>query len=146
MMIKPSITQVADQWCETARWDGEAIFQRTMLAFDAGDKENASLYLCAPSGRSTATPLGQAIDLLRANGLWSKQEPKWVRDDQRQSYQDQLSLVEVLPLPWNGEELLLVRCEHPRFPSSEHRFAAWKAALGATEAMAAPSASDVTSS
>ena len=135
--MKPARTEAAPQPTATLApdvtdgWDGPALFQRTDLTFDAGDRANASLYLCEPIGNPQAGLRDRLIGLLRARRLWSEQEPKCVRDDQREAYQDQLTVVEVVALQLDGGSVALARCEHPRFPSSAQRFDAWKAALRA---------------
>ena len=111
-------------------WDGPAIFRTTQLTFDPGDKANGSLYLCDPSGGKQAQTVDLAIAALRQGSLWSSQDPKQVRDDQRQAYEDQLEFVEAVAVTVGGAGLVLARCNHPKFPSSAERFAGWKRVLG----------------
>jgi hypothetical protein len=101
------------------------------LTYDPGDKTNGSLYLCDPSGGTQAQAVEQGIVLLRRQSLWSATAPKQVRDDQRQAYADQLVFVEAMEVAVGGACLVIARCDHPKFPSSAERFAAWKKALAA---------------
>lgn len=112
------------------KWDGAAVFRTTALAFDAGDKVNGSLYLCDPTNGLQRAAVEEAVSVLRARSIWSAQEVKQVRDDQRQAYEEQLVFVEAVEFPIGGARLVMVRCDHPKFPSSSERFAAWKIALG----------------
>ena len=114
----------------TPTWDGPALFRGTRLTFDPGDKSNGSLYLCDPSNGQHAEMVEQAIRVLRAQALWSAQDAKQVRDDQRQAYEAQLVFVEAAEFTCGGAQLVLARCDHPKFPSSADRFSAWKKALG----------------
>lgn len=111
-------------------WDAAGIFRTTALTFDPGDPGNGSLYLCDPTGEAAAAVAG-AIAVLRAAELWSQTEPKAVRDDQREAYESQLRFIEAAETTVNGVRLVLVRCDHPKFPSSGDRFEAWKQRLRA---------------
>ena len=112
-------------------WDGPTIFRTTQLIFDPGDKANGSLYLCDPSGGKQSQAIERAIAMLRQRALWSAQDPKQVRDDQRQAYEEQLLFVEAVDVVVEGVRLVITRCNHPKFPSSAERFSGWKNALGA---------------
>lgn len=112
------------------RWDAPSIFRTMQITFDPGDKANGSLYLCDPTGGKQSHAIKQAIVVLRQQALWSAQEHKQVRDDQRQSYEAQLVFIEAVEIVVAGALLLISRCNHPKFPSSAERFSAWKAALG----------------
>lgn len=113
----------------TRVWDGPSIFRSTAITFDPGDKLNGSLYLCDPTGGNHEQVVAKVIVHLRGNALWSGQDPKQVRDDQRQAYAEQLSFVEAVEFVADGVTLVAVRCNHPKFPSSAERFADWKKAL-----------------
>ena len=126
---KPTQTEASNRSARV--WDGPAIFRTTALMFDGGDKANGSLYLCDPSNGQQSKAVGQAIDLLRAHSLWSMQDAKQVRDDQRQAYEDQLVFVEAAEVVVGGSQLVIARCNHPKFPSISARFDAWKTALDA---------------
>lgn len=112
-------------------WTASTIIHGTAMSFDGGDKLNGSLYLCVPA--SSAHPAGAtgAIATLRAAGLWSAEEPKSVRDDQKSAYEQQLQFVEAVEVAGKSGPLVLARFDHPKFPSSAERFTAWKKALGA---------------
>ena len=111
-------------------WDGTSIFRSTQITFDPGDKANGSLYLCDPSGGKQSQAIERAIAMLRERALWSAQDPKQVRDDQRQAYEEQLAFVEAVEVVVEGARLVITRCNHPKFPSSAERFSGWKSALG----------------
>ena len=113
-----------------APWTASSIIHGTAMSFDGGDKLNGSLYLCAPFGDANPAITGDAITALRAAGLWSMDEPKSVRDDQKSAYEQQLQFVEAVEVGGRFGPLVLARFDHPKFPSSPERFAAWKAALG----------------
>jgi hypothetical protein len=86
--------------------------------------------LCVPDGAASPTAAGEAIATLRAAGLWSADEPKSVRDEQKSAYEQQLQFVEAIEVGGPSGRLVLARFDHPKFPSSAERFAAWKKALG----------------
>jgi len=109
-------------------WDGPSIFRSTAITFDPGDKLNGSLYLCDPGGVHGLV-IAKVIAHLRGKSLWSEQDPKQVRDDQRQAYEEQLLFVEAVEFVADGVTLVAARCNHPKFPSSAERFADWKKAL-----------------
>lgn len=119
------------QHSASGSWDGPSIFRATQLTFDPGDKANGSLYLCDPSGGRQSQAIERAIAMLRERALWSAQDPKQVRDDQRQAYEEQLVFVEALEVVVGGARIVITRCNHPKFPSSAERFSGWKNALGA---------------
>ena len=110
-------------------WTASTVIHGTAMSFDGGDKLNGSLYLCVPAG--STDPTAAAIASLRAAGLWSADEPKSVRDDQKSAYEQQLRFVEAVEIGGQSGRLVLARFDHPKFPSSAERFAAWKKALGA---------------
>ena len=112
-------------------WDGTALINENTLTFDAGDPANGSLYLCSPPG-SAAAATETAIERLRSAGLWSPQAPKQVKDEQKPAYAGQMRFVEAAQALVDGHKLVLARYDHPKFPSSAERFAAWKAALKAS--------------
>ena len=111
-----------------ASWTAAAIIHGTTMTFDGGDKLNGSLYLCATGG-DVSVATSDAIATLRAAGLWSADEPKSVRDDQKPAYEQQLQFVEAVEVAGRSGRLVLARFDHPKFPSSAERFAAWKSAL-----------------
>lgn len=110
-------------------WDASTIFRSTAITFDPGDKLNGSLYLCDPTGGKQVQVIAKVIAHLRGKSLWSDQDPKQVRDDQRQAYEEQLLFVEAVEFVADGITLVAARCNHPKFPSSAERFADWKKAL-----------------
>ncbi len=110
--------------------DGAAIFRNTAITYDAGDKANGSLYLCDPTGGQQKQIVEKVIENLRGKSLWSSEESKQVRDDQRKAYEEQLSFIEAMEFAADGGTLVIARCNHPKFPSSAERFSAWKIALG----------------
>jgi hypothetical protein len=113
-----------------APWTASSVIHGTAMSFDGGDKLNGSLYLCVPGAGADPTVANAAITALRAAGLWSMDEPKSVRDDQKSAYEQQLQFVEAVEVGGRFGPLVLARFDHPKFPSSPERFAAWKAALG----------------
>lgn len=66
-------------------WNGPTIFDTTKLMFDVGEKANESLYLCDPSNGQMSQSVDQGVQLFQAHPLWSKQDAKQLRDDQRWS-------------------------------------------------------------
>jgi len=108
--------------------DGTALIRDNELSFDPGDKQNGSLYLCKPPA-SSAAGVDAAITKLRKAGLWSEQPVKTVTDDQKPTYQAQMIFVEAVDVTVAGQKLILARYNHPKFPSSAERFAAWKACM-----------------
>ena len=117
---------------DSTPWTASTIIHGTAMTFDGGDKLNDSLYLCLPADSASPATVAGAIAVLRAAGLWSAEEPKSVRDDQKSAYEQQLLFVEAVEVnPGNTGRLVLARFDHPKFPSSSGRFSAWKTALGA---------------
>lgn len=114
----------------TPRRDGSALIRETALTFDTGDKLNGSLYVCDPADGGRAASVDAAIGRLRAAGLWSDQPSRQVQADQKAAYEAQLRYVESWEFVVNGVELVIARYDHPKFPSSAARFAAWKQTLG----------------
>lgn len=94
------------------------------LSFDPGDALNGSLYLCLARDASD-TLLKELIQSLREAGLWSNEPHKEVADEQRAAYKDQLQFVAALRYNKDGEEVLIARFDHPKFPSSAERFQLW---------------------
>lgn len=101
------------------------------LCFDTGDGRNASLYLAPGRGGGHETVAGLAVERLRAAGLWSATGPKWVTEAQRPAYRAQLRLLAAARWRQDDAELLLARCDHPKFPSDAERWRDWIAALDA---------------
>lgn len=114
----------------TPTWDGAAIFRSTEITYDTGDKANGSLYLCDPTGGQQKQIVEKVIGNLRGKSLWSAEQPKQVRDDQRKAYEEQLSFIEAMEFAVDGGTLVIARCNHPKFPSRAERFSAWKNVLG----------------
>jgi len=110
-------------------YSGTALIREKTLTFDGGDNLNGSLYLCTKPGADEAARI--AIERLQAKGLWSEQPSKQVKDDQREAYAAQMQFVEAAEVALAGKSVVLARYDHPKFPSSAERFAAWKTALGA---------------
>ena len=108
--------------------DGAALIRDCELSFDPGDKLNGSLYVCrAATTKSAATDA--AIARLRTARLWSEQPVKLVAEEQKPAYAAQLQFVEAAAVMVAGEALVLARFDHPKFPSSAERFAAWRKTL-----------------
>ncbi|MBP6381411.1 MAG: hypothetical protein KA321_01895 [Pseudomonadales bacterium] len=99
--------------------------------FDAGDRANGSLYLAVPRGAGQAVLAEAVAGRLRAAGLWSDAPEKWVAEEQRVSYGEQLALVAARRYRHQGTELLAARFDHPKFPSDAMRWAAWLDVLDA---------------
>ncbi len=108
-------------------YSGTALIRESTLTFDGGDKANGSLYLSNPRGADAAATA--AIGVLRAAGLWSADPAKQVKDEQREAYATQMQFVEAVEAHVGGKTVVLARYDHPKFPSSAERFAAWKAAF-----------------
>jgi hypothetical protein len=108
-------------------WNGTVLINENTLTFDAGDPANGSLYLCSAPG----TAPDAAVARLRGAGLWSSQPAKQVKDEQKPAYAAQMTFVEAAEATLADGRIVLARFDHPKFPSSAERFAAWKAALGA---------------
>jgi hypothetical protein len=82
------------------------------------------MYVCEPSRDG----LGErVIAAFRAEGLWSDAAPKQVPDAHRDAYKAQLQYVESREYRIGGSRLVLLRGDHPKFPSSAERWAAWNA-------------------
>lgn len=101
------------------------IFMQCKAFYDPAASENGSLYVFAKDG-----DVAHAISCIRAlesAGLWTTGELAEVRDDQREAYATQLKEIELIALPeW---ECHAGRFDHPKFPSSESRWMAWKDCL-----------------
>jgi hypothetical protein len=110
-----------------AAYSGTALIRETTLSFDGGDPQNGSLYLSTPPGADEAARA--AVEALRAAGLWSADPAKQVKDEQREAYATQMRFVEAVEVRVGGRPVVLARYDHPKFPSSAARFAAWQAAL-----------------
>ncbi|MGE3301714.1 MAG: hypothetical protein AB7M12_01210 [Hyphomonadaceae bacterium] len=108
--------------------EGAALFRAGSVTFDPGDGENGSLYVCDPAGAGEAA-VAAAIAALRARALWSDAPPKQVRADQVEAYATQLSFIAQAQIAIDGAALTIARFDHPKFPSSAVRFAAWKRAF-----------------
>ena len=107
--------------------DTTAIIENYDLYFDGEDKDNASLYVCVARGSAAA---GSVIEHLTTAALWSPSSPKMVADDQRQAYKDGLEFVAAQRYrDVDGNELVVTRFDHPRFPSNDERWRAWLASL-----------------
>lgn len=108
----------------------EDIIDQCELTFDPGDPENGSLYLCQRTDLAEPATRDRLVAELRADGLWSDAEPKQVPDEHRAAYREQLEFVAATRYDVAGAEITLARFDHPKFPSSAARFAAWNAAFG----------------
>ena len=93
------------------------------LYFDPAGGANGSLYLALPPGENAAAR--QFAEALRAAGLWSEREPRVVEDSQKDAYKTQLELLAVHAGIWQKLDCLLLRCDHPTFPSDARRWGAW---------------------
>ena len=110
-------------------WDLATLVDTTTLRFDAGDQRNASLYVCEVSDGAQAL-----IEALRAQGLWSDAEPKRVGEDHKEAYKSQLQFKEAREYRIGGHALVLLRGDHPKYPSDPARWDAWNRAAGALAA------------
>jgi len=104
-------------------WDLVNLVDHTTMTFDPGDKVNGSLYLCTPA-QSSMSP-GPMIAKFREAGLWSDSDPKQVRDGQKDAYKAQLKLVEAREYLIDGQPIVLLRCDHQKFPSNPARWNEW---------------------
>jgi hypothetical protein len=97
------------------------------MTFDPGDKDNSSLYLCTPIQGGISPDI--MIAKLREEGLWSASDPKQVRDDQKGAYKTQLQFTEAREYLIDGQPIVLLRCDHPKFPSVSARWNEWNRLL-----------------
>lgn len=107
---------------------GADLIHQHDLYFDGSDKANGSLYLCAPLG-ADAAPVEAAIARLRAAGLWSADAHKQVPETAKPAYAEQMQFIGVFGFDSAGTALQAARYDHPKFPSSAERFAAWQRVL-----------------
>ncbi len=107
----------------------EDIIDRCELTFDPGDPENGSLYLCQNLDQADPDTRDRLVAELRADGMWSDAAPKQVPDEHRAAYREQLEFVAATRYDVAGQAITLARFDHPKFPSSAARFAAWNAAF-----------------
>ncbi len=105
----------------------DEIIDHCELTFDPGDPANGSLYLCEAAGQADPDSRERLVAALRTAGLWSDETPKQVPDEHRAAYREQLEFVEAVRYDVAGAQITLARFDHPKFPSSETRFAQWKA-------------------
>ena len=96
------------------------------MTFDPGDEANWSLYLCEPAGGSACE---RVVLELRAAMLWSGSAPKRIAAREKEAYKSQLQLVEAREHRVFDQQVLLLRCTHPRFPSDARRWQAWNETL-----------------
>ncbi len=108
-------------------WTLATLVDDTRMSFDAGDKRNGSLYVCDPSKGNVADGL---IEALRKAGVWSAAEPKQVADDQKQAYKSGLQFNEAREYTIGGKKLVLLRCDHPKYPSDGERWGEWNRIAG----------------
>jgi hypothetical protein len=108
-------------------WDLAALVDGTLMSFDAADKRNGSLYICDPSKGSNADGL---IAALRKEGLWSAAEPKRIAEEQKDAYKSGLQFNEAREYTIGGKTLVLLRCDHPKFPSDAARWQEWNRVAG----------------
>lgn len=104
-------------------WDLVTLVDYTTMTFDPGDKVNGSLYLCTPI-QGAISP-DSMVAKLREAGLLSASDPKQVRDDQKDTYKTQLQFTEAREYLIDGQPLVLLRCDHPKFPSDPARWNEW---------------------
>ncbi len=102
--------------------DMSYLFGKCTVIFDSAARNN-SLYLCAEEGHENA--LNKAAEKLRSAGLWEIDSQKSVAEDQRQAYINLLSLRDQFEL--NG--VVAVRGDHPKYPSDDEQWQAWKSVL-----------------
>lgn len=93
------------------------------LYFDPAGGANGSLYLALPPGESVVAQ--QFAEALRAAGLWSEREPSVVEESQKEVYKAELELLAVHAGIWRELDCLLLRCDHPAFPSDARRWGDW---------------------
>jgi hypothetical protein len=107
-----------------SNWTIETLVDGTRMFFDAADKRNGSLYVCDVGGGLAGSAL---IGSLREAGLWSAAEPKVIADEQKAAYKAGLQFVEACEYTIAGKRAVLLRCDHPKFPSDAARFGEWQA-------------------
>jgi hypothetical protein len=96
------------------------------LTFDPADPRNGSLYLGTARAGGSTLDLPATLSALRAAALWSPEPSKTIPDAHRAAYKEQLALLEVAEFG-GAEGFIIVRCDHPKFPSDGERWAAWRA-------------------
>lgn len=106
-------------------WTLEHLVDETLMSFDPGDKKNGSLYVCDVEKGVAGAALVQS---LREAGLWSAVEAKTVGDEQKAAYKGGLQFNEAREYAISGHRVVLLRCDHPKFPSDAERWAAWNQA------------------
>jgi hypothetical protein len=108
---------------------GAQLIYQHDLYFDGGDAANGSLYLCAAPG-TPAAQVGNVIDYLRGEGLWSAAAPRQVTEAQKPVYAEQMKFVDSFAVARGDGALTAARFDHPKYPSSAERWSAWRKALG----------------
>ncbi|MSQ68934.1 MAG: hypothetical protein EXR83_12240 [Gammaproteobacteria bacterium] len=96
------------------------------LTFDPGDPRNGSLYVGTARAGGSTLDLAATLAALRAAALWSPEPTKTIPDAHRPAYKEQLVLVDVAEFG-GATGFIIVRCDHPKFPSDGERWAAWRA-------------------
>ncbi len=103
-----------------------ALVDATLMSFDAGDKANGSMYVCEPPG---GTASAGVIAALRAAGLWSDVPVKQVPEEHKAAYKAQLIFLESCEYRVGGARIVLLRGDHPKFPSDAARWEQWNVTL-----------------
>ena len=102
----------------------DALLDKYDLSFDVGDSLNGSLYLCQLHGPAGIDLLPLCTKLCSA-GLWSGQNPKRVEDGQRGAYRRELEFLEAIAFSIEGNNVVIARFDHPKYPSDATRWLAW---------------------
>ena len=99
----------------------ETLIDKHELWFDTGDMLNGSLYVSTWD----SDILDRVISMFRKSGLWSDAPESQVLATQKEAYKAQLIFVAAIEYRVVEEKLLLVRFNHPKYPSSTERWRSW---------------------
>ncbi|WP_372764423.1 hypothetical protein [Litorivivens sp.] len=96
------------------------LFLTCEVFFDPDDTTNSSLYLFRET--LAIADVDTHIKRLMESGLWTPNSVACVRDEQRQTYADQLESIDVVDL---GPGIKAGRFNHPAYPSNADRWHDW---------------------
>ena len=99
----------------------ETIIDKCELWFDTGDMLNGSLYVSTCDSEI----LNHVLSVLRKCGLWSDAPESQVLPTQKEAYKAQLIFVAAVEYRAVEQKLLLVRFNHPKYPSGTERWRSW---------------------
>ena len=99
----------------------ETLIDKHELWFDTGDVLNGSLYVSLWDSDT----LNHVISMFRKSGLWSDTPESQVLSSQKAAYKAELTYVAAVKYRIVEANLLLVRFNHPKYPSSTERWLSW---------------------